>query len=245
MADDNKPLKYARYAIGEIALVMIGILLALQVNNWNEKRKNNNLKNTYIANLIIDLNEDIKSLERLNKYNTSYENSGFYTLNFMDNKLTQIDTLALTESIIYCAWIPNFTVNATTYNDVINGNNINLFKDTKLKRLLENYYTRDEWNALFNDRILKTAWYDYRDELVKFISPLLYRDTYELRDGFKDKMLSDFTDYEIEWDHIKTNKYLKTQVEIILAYRILIRNTLNKKIKNAKSILAYFELNPE
>ena len=243
--EKNKTGKYLKYAIGEIILVVIGILVALSINNWNEKRKNNNLKNTYIENLIIDLNEDVKSLERLEKYNTNYENSGFYILDFMDNKLTQIDTLALTESIIYCAYVPNFTVTATTYNDVINANNINLFKDTELKRLLENYYTRDEWGALFNDRILKTAWYDYRDEMVKFISALLYRDTYELGGGFNDKMLTDFTDYKIEWDHIKTNKYLKTQVEIILAYRILIRNRLNNKITNAKSILTYFELNPE
>jgi len=39
MADDNKPLKYARYAIGEIILVVIGILIALQINTWNEERK--------------------------------------------------------------------------------------------------------------------------------------------------------------------------------------------------------------
>ena len=39
MADDNKPLKYARYAIGEIVLVVIGILIALQINTWNEDRK--------------------------------------------------------------------------------------------------------------------------------------------------------------------------------------------------------------
>ena len=38
-ADDNKPLKYMRYAIGEIVLVVIGILMALQINNWNEERK--------------------------------------------------------------------------------------------------------------------------------------------------------------------------------------------------------------
>jgi len=38
MADDNKPLKYARYAIGEIVLVVIGILIALYINNWNEDR---------------------------------------------------------------------------------------------------------------------------------------------------------------------------------------------------------------
>jgi len=39
LAEDNKPLKYLRYAIGEIVLVVIGILIALQINNWNERRK--------------------------------------------------------------------------------------------------------------------------------------------------------------------------------------------------------------
>lgn len=39
MAEDNRPLKYARYAIGEIVLVVVGILIALQINNWNEGRK--------------------------------------------------------------------------------------------------------------------------------------------------------------------------------------------------------------
>ena len=38
LADDNKPLKYMRYAIGEIVLVVIGILIALSINNWNEQR---------------------------------------------------------------------------------------------------------------------------------------------------------------------------------------------------------------
>jgi hypothetical protein len=37
--DTGNKGKYLKYAIGEIALVMIGILLALQINNWNEKRK--------------------------------------------------------------------------------------------------------------------------------------------------------------------------------------------------------------
>lgn len=39
LADHNKPLKYFRYAVGEIVLVVIGILIALQINNWNEERK--------------------------------------------------------------------------------------------------------------------------------------------------------------------------------------------------------------
>ena len=36
---DNKTSKYFKYAIGEIVLVVIGILIALQINNWNEHRK--------------------------------------------------------------------------------------------------------------------------------------------------------------------------------------------------------------
>jgi len=40
MADDNQFFKYSRYAIGEIVLVVIGILIALQINTWNEERKN-------------------------------------------------------------------------------------------------------------------------------------------------------------------------------------------------------------
>ena len=39
LADDNKALKYTRYAIGEIVLVVIGILIALQINTWNQQRK--------------------------------------------------------------------------------------------------------------------------------------------------------------------------------------------------------------
>ncbi len=38
LLDENKTGRYLKYAIGEIVLVMIGILLALQVNNWNQNR---------------------------------------------------------------------------------------------------------------------------------------------------------------------------------------------------------------
>ena len=39
LAAENKVMAYLRYAIGEIILVAIGILIALQINNWNERRK--------------------------------------------------------------------------------------------------------------------------------------------------------------------------------------------------------------
>jgi len=52
LADDNKPLKYMRYAIGEIVLVEIGILIALQINTLNENRKINATRQVYYAQLL-------------------------------------------------------------------------------------------------------------------------------------------------------------------------------------------------
>jgi hypothetical protein len=65
MADDNRPLKpawpagrYMRYAIGEIVLVVIGILIALQINNWNEERKTRIVTHEYLNNIKNDLLAD-------------------------------------------------------------------------------------------------------------------------------------------------------------------------------------------
>ena len=61
MADDNRPLKYARYAVGEIILVVIGILIALQINTWNEERKTGIIETKTLkeirSNLMFDLVE--------------------------------------------------------------------------------------------------------------------------------------------------------------------------------------------
>ena len=62
MADDNKPMKYARYAIGEIVLVVIGILIALQINNWNNSNQKNDLKSVYLQRLINDIKKDTSNI---------------------------------------------------------------------------------------------------------------------------------------------------------------------------------------
>jgi len=54
----GKTTKYLKYAIGEIALVVIGILIALQINNWNEGRKENIHQRSVLTNLLQDLKSD-------------------------------------------------------------------------------------------------------------------------------------------------------------------------------------------
>ena len=59
---ENKFSKYFLYAIGEIILVVIGILIALSINNWNEGIKRQALKGVYVRALIGDLQKDIDQL---------------------------------------------------------------------------------------------------------------------------------------------------------------------------------------
>nr|WP_321222148.1 hypothetical protein [uncultured Psychroserpens sp.] len=60
LIEDNKMSKYFKYAIGEIILVIIGILMALQINNWNENRKTKlDLHNSIYA-MVNELNENIQ-----------------------------------------------------------------------------------------------------------------------------------------------------------------------------------------
>jgi len=68
LADDNKPLKYMRYAVGEIVLVVIGILIALQINNWNEERKEKIQEHHILEIILKDLYlADSKSKELVEK----------------------------------------------------------------------------------------------------------------------------------------------------------------------------------
>jgi hypothetical protein len=72
MADDNKPMKYMRYAIGEILLVVIGILIALSINNWNEERKLHQVELSLLKELKADLEFSKKELEIISLYNKKF-----------------------------------------------------------------------------------------------------------------------------------------------------------------------------
>ena len=63
LLSENKFSKYLIYAIGEIILVVIGILIALQINNLNESQKNQTLVDTYKKNLIENLVKDSLNIQ--------------------------------------------------------------------------------------------------------------------------------------------------------------------------------------
>ncbi len=63
LADDNKPIKYFRYAVGEIVLVVIGILIALSINNWNEERKDRVIEKSILLEFKDNLERNIALID--------------------------------------------------------------------------------------------------------------------------------------------------------------------------------------
>ncbi len=64
---ENKTGTYIKYAIGEIALVVIGILIALQINNWNQARKDDNALKEYLVKIKSHTLEDLRQLEEISQ----------------------------------------------------------------------------------------------------------------------------------------------------------------------------------
>jgi hypothetical protein len=67
LLEDGNASKYLKYAIGEIVLVVIGILIALQINNWNETKKENNVLNEYLVKIKSHTKEDLRQLDSISK----------------------------------------------------------------------------------------------------------------------------------------------------------------------------------
>ena len=68
--NDSKLSKYLLYAIGEIILVIIGILLALQINEWNEERQEHNTLKKNLEFVLLDIQADQEQLKGLKEQRT-------------------------------------------------------------------------------------------------------------------------------------------------------------------------------
>ncbi len=99
----GKTRKYLIYALGEIVLVVIGILIALQINNWNEERKAMINERSLINSIHQDLNRDLNKIESIIEQLSNQYITGLEVLKILENKESVIlDSARLTTNI---AWV--------------------------------------------------------------------------------------------------------------------------------------------
>jgi len=90
---EKKFSKYLIYAIGEIVLVVIGILIALQINNWNEDQKNKALEKNMLENLAENLEQNCDMLKSRIRSITLYRKSGAIIISAIENNQMNLDLL--------------------------------------------------------------------------------------------------------------------------------------------------------
>ncbi|MFL0352810.1 DUF6090 family protein [Xanthomarina sp. GH4-25] len=189
----NKPGKYLKYAIGEIILVVIGILIALSINNWNEQRKvrknERELYSSILKDLVVDenrINEHIKYYndDQSMHYNIYQDSQGLLSndslIDFSTLRAARIFNLAIEAN--YSKYIKevsknNIRVKLDDYfkqEDNVNDamKMISEYKESRLKLFLSKYDINDA-KELFKNRQLD--YYDLREKNVFSYSKLKER----------------------------------------------------------------------
>jgi len=135
LLSEGKTGNYFKYAIGEIVLVMIGILLALQVSNWNQDRKDRISERKILDNIHKDFKKNKVNFDDMKVIN-------YRSLASLDSMVALFplnrDSLKITTYFNYQKQLENITYNAysSTVESVINSNSLQLIQDEELQQYL-------------------------------------------------------------------------------------------------------------
>jgi hypothetical protein len=190
----NKFSKYLLYAIGEIILVVIGILIALQINNWNEKQKDLAKEQTILKQLYSEYQSNLVQLDE----KVLMRNEGLEASN---NLLHQIDhpELINEEALYNSFWKlvrdPTFD---PIKNDIVGSENLRLIRNEELVRILSNWSSE-----VYQVQELELEYKKFRTEIIipcynrlgisRNLNDVLWKNGYTPTEALDKKNSSKFT----------------------------------------------------
>ena len=141
---ENKTGKYIKYAIGEIILVIIGILIALQINNWNQQRIQDKEEQVVLINLKQDFDYNYRVLDSILNETKNNIQSQFILLNHTGNKSKAITRNNFNNSLNRLADINEYYPRNGYLDDLISSGNLGIIKNQKLRNKLSS------WNPIYD-----------------------------------------------------------------------------------------------
>ncbi len=153
--------KYFKYAIGEIILVVIGILIALQINNWNEQKKQTSIEISYLKRLSQDLHQDsIFWLRKIEQRKQKVEGANqIMKFAFSDNRDTIFNMGQPLMNLI--TWIDTH-INNHTFKEMLSSGNLNIIKNDSIKhkllRLDQSYKVVLGWDNTIKEDYQNNLW---------------------------------------------------------------------------------------
>lgn len=211
---------YLLYALGEIILVVIGILIALQINNWNEFQKDRKREKMYLQSLHSDLKESQAELRRVISKTENVEKATIQLLSYNEDSV-QMPPPAVFDSILLRTF--GYTIamtNEGTINDISGSGDLKIIQNDKLRRMIAS------WEAGFKmirerEDLLKKAFKENKDRMQRKI------DMYEefLMDGDTRRFV------------ITNNEYRNGLMDLAAQSRLL-NDLYKEKIKNIDTLIA-------
>ena len=143
--------RYFLYAFGEIFLIVLGIMIALEANEWKEERRDRAEEREYIQRLIVELEKDVADLER-NAINAE-RRLGFVKLLMdvsVDVQAARDRSTEFVVGLMHAGYLQNSTITTDTFDELGSTGNLRLL-DTDLRSRLLNFH-RNHGNARQFDR---------------------------------------------------------------------------------------------
>ena len=142
----NRFTTYLVYAVGEIVLVVIGILLAVQINNWNQDKQKRALEKNYLKEIKASLQTDIASAETLMAFNKQRLSDLDSILIKMQNRNYQEMIISLTPFVQRSFNYSIFKLNRIGFDNMVSSESISLISSDSLRQSLSEYYIDDgDW----------------------------------------------------------------------------------------------------
>ncbi|MDA9364511.1 DUF6090 family protein [Flavobacteriaceae bacterium] len=132
---------YIKYALGEVILVVIGILIALQVNNFNEKRIEKRAMKDYFQKISFNINADIKESERLLKFRQDH----IVSCNKVSKALIENDfsnQLLIQKAIFEMIIEVQLNYNKDAFESLKSSGYLRYLNNKELEELLNDYYNQ-------------------------------------------------------------------------------------------------------
>lgn len=196
----NKTGKYVKYAIGEIALVVIGILIALQINNWNQTRKDDNALKEYLIKIKSHTLEDMRQLEEITQGRTQIaEYCKKARISILDKTEDENLILFMTSGLAFADFY--FKPNSGGYEALKNSEYFGKINNTPLDSLLTKYHNLLEVIAenekSYNDYMVNQEGYLSTQFDVSLIlaSALMPQDSLNIRATPQSEYYEDFKQY--------------------------------------------------
>ena len=169
LVNSSRFSKYLLYALGEVLLVVIGILIALQANQWNENRINRQKEKIYLKEILASLNSDLQSINFVMEHNLNKDSVINEVFRYFDKKNSnQQVALGIIRQMPHLSEYQSFEQNRVAFDNMISSETIDIISNDSLRIHLSLYYRYKDFRDGTQERVKQLT-----RQFVDNISPML------------------------------------------------------------------------